>query len=66
VLLVTFIFLCLVTAVLAAVCSYAGRAGPDPNDEGFFQLGRYGKLIISLNIGTAVFAAVSGFLAVAA
>jgi hypothetical protein len=66
VLLVIFIFLCLLTAVLAAVFSYAGRPGPDPKYEGYFQLGRYGKVITSLNIATAVFAAISGILAVAA
>jgi hypothetical protein len=30
---------------------------------GFYLTGSYGKLITSLNIGTAVFAAVSGILA---
>ena len=58
-----FILLCFLTAVLAAILSYAGRAREDPKDPGFFLLGRYGKLITSLNIGTAVFAAVSAVLA---
>jgi hypothetical protein len=65
VLLVTFIFLCLLTAVLAAIFNYLGRPREDPKDPGTFLLGRYGKVITSLNIGTAVFAAVSGILAVA-
>ena len=60
-----FIFLCLLTAVLAAIFSYAGRAREDPKDPGFFLLGRYGKLITSLNIVTAVFAALSASLATA-
>jgi hypothetical protein len=65
-LLIVFILLALVTAVLAAVFNYAGRPGPDPKEEGFFQLGRYGKVTTWLNIATAVFVAVSGFLAVTA
>jgi hypothetical protein len=57
------IFLCLLTAVLAAILGYLGRAGEDPNDPGTFQLGKYGELITSLNIVTAVFAALSASLA---
>ncbi len=57
------ILLCLFTASLAAILSYAGRAREDPKHPGFYLLGSYGKLITSLNIGAAVFAAVSGLLA---
>jgi hypothetical protein len=66
VLLIIFILLALLTAVLAAIVSYAGRPGPDPKDYGFFREQRYGKAVTSLNIATAVFVAVSGFLAVTA
>jgi hypothetical protein len=63
---VIFIFLCLLTAVLAAILNYVGRQREDPKDEGFYLDQRYGKVTTSLNIATAVFAAVSGLLAVAA
>jgi hypothetical protein len=66
VLLVIFIFLCLLTAVLAAIFNYVGRQREDPKEPGTFLLGRYGKVTTSLNIATAIFAAVSGLLAVAA